>query len=29
MTITYTYNTGKMSDLSYGSKQNCIDKCIL
>lgn len=29
MTITYTYDTGKMSDLSYGSKQNCIDKCIL
>lgn len=29
MTITYTYNTGKMSDLSYGPKQNCIDKCIL
>lgn len=29
MTITYTYDTGKMSDLSYGSKQNCVDKCIL
>ena len=29
MTITYTYDTGKMSDLSYGSKQNCIDKYIL
>lgn len=29
MVITYTYDTGKMSDLSYGSKQNCVDKCIL
>lgn len=29
MTITYTYDTGKMSDLSYGSKQNCVDRCIL
>ena len=29
MTITYTYDTGKMSDLSYGFKQNCVDKCIL
>lgn len=29
MAITYTYNTGKMSDLSYGSKQNCVDRCIL
>lgn len=29
ITITYTYDTGKMSDLSYRSKQNCVDRCIL